>query len=42
MYNNGIYLIVYYEVPESQTDDLNKKIDNFAQYKNEMTCSRIR
>ena len=40
--NNGMYLIVYYEVPEGQREDVNKKIDNFAQYKNEMTCSRIR
>ena len=40
--NNSMYLIVYYEVPEGQRDDVNKKIDNFAQYKNEMACSRIR
>jgi hypothetical protein len=40
--NNGMYLIVYYEVPEGQREHLNKKIDNFAQYKNEMACSRIR
>ncbi|MGZ5551875.1 MAG: hypothetical protein ACXWE7_13925 [Nitrososphaeraceae archaeon] len=40
--NNSMYLIVYYEVPEGQRDDVNKKIDNFSQYKSEMACSRIR
>ena len=39
--NNSIYLIVYYEVPEGQREDIKKKIDNFTQYKNEMACSRI-
>ena len=40
--NNSMYLIIYYEVPEGKRDEIKKKIDNFAQYKNEMTCSRIR
>ena len=40
--NHSMYLIVYYEVPEGQRYDVNKKIDNFDQYKNEMSCSRIR
>jgi len=40
--NNSMYLIIYYEVPEGQRDDVNKKIGTFVQYKNEMTCSRIR
>ena len=39
--NNSIYLIVYYEVPEGQREDIKKKIDNFTQYKNEIACSRI-
>ena len=40
--NNSLYLIIYYEVHEGKRDEIKKKIDNFAQYKNEMTCSRIR
>jgi hypothetical protein len=42
VFNNSIYLIVYYEVPEGQREEIKKKIDNFTQYKNEMACSRIR
>ena len=40
--NNGMFLIVYYEVPKGQREEVKKKVDNFAQYKNEMACSRIR
>jgi hypothetical protein len=29
--NNSMYLIVYYEVPEGQRDEIKKKIDNFIQ-----------
>jgi hypothetical protein len=39
--NNSIYLIVYYEVLEGQREEVKKKVDNFAKYKNEMACSRI-
>ena len=39
--NNTIYLIVYYAVPEGQREEVKKKVDNFAKYKNEMACSRI-
>jgi hypothetical protein len=37
-----MFLIVYYEVPKGQREEVKKKVDNFAQYKNEMACSRIR
>ncbi len=39
--NNSMYLIVYYEVPEGQREEVKKKVDNLTKYKNEMACSRI-
>jgi hypothetical protein len=31
VFNNSMYLIVYYEVPEDQREEIKKKIDSFTQ-----------